>query len=402
MMIKVILWNGTGYPLHAGRMPILRPNQSKMKKAILTVIFGFSLFSLLEAQVYTNKPVGAKSEPLVDSIKSTPYPYALPIWGDKATALGFDLPYSAGLSVNYITQESELVIDNIMVGFNGGPQYNIDEIIRIDEATSRAGALNVRPDIWVFPFLNVYGILGKVQSHTKIGAGIFLPDTANVWNEVASFGTTADFGGTVMGIGITPTMGVGGGWIALDMNFAWSDIEALDKPVKTFVFGPRFGKTFKFKKPQNQIAVWAGGFRVNFSSETSGSLPLIDLFPGADIQGKVDGAITNVDERQMNVDEWWNGLSTIEQANPVNKAKYETANRVLNTAGEILNGIDGALNDEQTATVQYSLDKALKDKWNFIVGSQYQLNKHWMIRGEFGFLGSRKQFLTSLQYRFGL
>ena len=85
----------------------------------MTVVLGFALAGVTDAQVYTNKPVGAKSEPLVDSLKSTPYPYALPIWGEKATALGFDLPYSAGLSVNYLTQESELVINNIMVGFNG-------------------------------------------------------------------------------------------------------------------------------------------------------------------------------------------------------------------------------------------------------------------------------------------
>jgi hypothetical protein len=373
-----------------------------MKTIIFTVILGFTFVNVLEAQVYTNKPVGAKSEALVDSLKTTPYPYALPIWGEKATALGFDLPYSAGLSVNYLTQESELVIENIMVGFNGGPQYNIDEIIRIDEALSKASAINIRPDVWVFPFLNVYAILGKVSSSTKIGAGIFLPDTANVWSEIASFGTTAEFDGTVTGIGITPTMGVGGGWIALDMNFAWTDISALDKPVKTFVFGPRFGKTFKFKKPQNQMAVWVGGFRVKFSSETSGSLPIADLFPNTDIQGKVDGAIMNVEEKQMNVDDWWTGLTPVEQANPINKARYETANRVLDTAGNVLNGIDGALNDDATATVDYSLDKGLKDAWNFIVGSQYQLNKHWMVRAEFGFLGSRQQFLTSLQYRFGL
>lgn len=368
----------------------------------MIVIFGCILSGVVEAQVYTNKPVGAKSEPLVDSLKSTPYPYALPIWGDKATAMGFDLPYSAGLSVNYLTQESELVINNLTVGFNGGPQYNIDEIIRIDEAIARASAVNIRPDVWVLPFLNVYGLLGRAQTSTDIGAGIYLPDTANVWNEVASFGTTAKFNATVMGFGITPTMGVGGGWIALDMNFAWTDVDALDKPVKTFVFGPRFGKSFKLKKPHQQIAVWVGGFRVKFSSETTGSLPLKDLFPDADIQGKVDGAITNVEDKQMNVDQWWSDLSQIEQANPVNKAKYETANRVLGTAGNVLNSIDGALNDDQTATVDYSLDKALKDPWNFIVGSQYQLNKHWMIRAEYGFLGTRNQFLLSLQYRFGL
>jgi hypothetical protein len=30
------------------------------------------------------------------------------------------------------------------------------------------------------------------------------------------------------------------------------------------------------------------------------------------------------------------------------------------------------------------------------------LNMHFMIRAEFGFLGSRQQFIGGLQYRFGL
>ena len=50
-----------------------------------------------------------------------------------------------------------------------------------------------------------------------------------------------------MGFGLTPTLGVGGGWIALDINVAWTDVNALDKPLFTFVFGPMAGKTFKFK-----------------------------------------------------------------------------------------------------------------------------------------------------------
>jgi hypothetical protein len=40
--------------------------------------------------------------------------------------------------------------------------------------------------------------------------------------------------------------------------------------------------------------------------------------------------------------------------------------------------------------------------WNFVLGTQYQVNKHFMIRAEAGFLGSRQQIITGLQYRFGL
>ncbi|MEQ1586462.1 MAG: hypothetical protein ABL895_11320, partial [Cyclobacteriaceae bacterium] len=127
--------------------------------AVITLPFKNSF-----AQVFTNKEVGKKNQALSDSLKQSDYPYALPIWGDKATKAGYSLPYSAGVSVQYFGQESLLIIDNLMVGFNNGPMYNLDGIVRFDEAKARASAATVRPDIWLFPFLNVYGILGKAQA----------------------------------------------------------------------------------------------------------------------------------------------------------------------------------------------------------------------------------------------
>ena len=373
-----------------------------MKTSLIAVLLILLLTVKTFAQVYTDKVVGAKNEALKDSLVASDYPYMLPIWGAKVVARGYDIPYSAGVSVNYLMQESGLVINNLFVGFNNSPMVNLDEIVRFNDATSKAGGLTVRPDIWLFPFLNVYGLLGKANTSTEISAGIYLPDINNEWQEISSFTTKADFNAQIMGFGMTPTMGIGGGWLALDMNVAWTDIDALDKPVFTFVFGPRLGKSFKFKKPEQNIAFWVGGFRVQFSSETKGSLNLSEVMDTDELQVKVDQGIQSVGEKQIAVDEWWTSLTPIEQKNPVNEAKYKTANRTLETAGTLLNSADAALNDGESATVQYSLEKNLKDKWNFIVGSQYQLNKHWMLRAEYGFLGSRTQFMTSLQYRFRL
>jgi hypothetical protein len=373
-----------------------------MKSKLSTIFLIFFLFGKTFAQVYTDKVVGAKNEELVDSIKKSEYPYALPIWGAKVVAKGFDIPYSAGVSVNYFTQTSDLIISNLYVGFNNGPMYNLDEIVRFDDATSWAGGFNFRPDIWLLPFLNIYGVFAKTNTSTEINAGVYLPDVNNEWQEITSFSTKAEFSAATMGFGMTPTVGVGGGWLAMDMNVAWTDVDALDKPVFTFVFGPRLGKTFRLKKPEQSIALWVGGFRVKYGSETSGSINLSEIADTGELQVKVDQGIENVGEKQVAVDEWWAGLTPVEQKNPVNEAKYNTANRALETAGNVLNSADAALNDGESATVQYSLDKTLKDKWNFVVGSQYQLNKHWMIRAEYGFLGTRTQFMTGLQYRFRL
>lgn len=137
-------------------------------------------------------------------------------------------------------------------------------------------------------------------------------------------------------------------------------------------------------------------------SGTSGSLALSDLISVDGAQAKTDQAIVTVNQKQVQVDTRWNGFSNADQAKPSNKAKYETASNTHNKAGNLLNGIDGALSTVETSTVQYSLEKASKDAWNFIVGTQYQYNRHFMLRGEVGFLGSRTQVMTSLQYRFGL
>lgn len=373
-----------------------------MKNINLVFITVFFLSMPLFGQVYTDKVVGKKNEAVIDSLKITEYPYSLPIWGDKATKKGFSLPYSAGLSVNYFWQKSDLTIDNLYVGFNNGPQYNLDQIIRFNSSVAEASSINIRPDIWLLPFLNVYGILGKIQTSTTINAGLWVPDANNNWSEVLAFGSKANFDGTTFGLGMTPTIGIGGGWLALDMNVAWTDLDALDKPAQSFIFGPRMGKTFKLNKPEQNITVWTGAFRVHLKSETSGSLSLTEVVSGGDAQAKVDAGFAKVEEKQTSVDNWWNGLTPAQQANPVNVAKHNTANKALETAGNFLTAVDGALSTIGNSTVQYSLEKAPKDAWNFIIGSQYQYNKHLMIRAECGFLGTRTQFMTSLQYRFGL
>ena len=307
-------------------------NYIKMKKAFFIFVLGLGFLSQTLGQVYTNKVVGAKNESLKDSIIAKPYPYSLPIWGAKAAARGYDLPYSAGLGVNYLWQQSDLIISDLFVGFNNGPMYDLDELIRFNGSTATASAVNFRPDIWILPFLNVYALIAKAKTSTEINAGVWLPDESNTWNEVTTFSSKANFDATSMGFGMTPTMGVGGGWLALDMNMTWTDVSALNKPVFTFVFGPRMGKSFKLKKPERNISFWTGAFRTSSFFSDRGFASLSEVLPVDDLQPKVDEGLAKVADGQVNVDAWWSGLTPTEQKNPVNIAKYETANRVLDNS----------------------------------------------------------------------
>jgi hypothetical protein len=371
-------------------------------KKLRFLLTGF-LFLNLHAfsQVYSDKVVGEKNQAASDSIKQSHWPYMLPIWGKKVTELGFKLPNPAGLNINYLWQESDLVIEDLMIGFNGGPMYDLDEIVRFNKAKSEAIAVNIRPDVWVLPFLDVYAILAVGKPSTTVGFGIWVPDSANTWSEVMNYETKANFNSTTIGFGVTPTIGVGGGWFALDMNVSWSDVDALDKPAFAFVVGPRLGKSFNLKKEQS-LAVWVGGFRLKLASSTNGSISLSELVDNAgELQSKIDAGQKKVADNQANVEAWWNSLSNAQQENPVNIAKYDAANRALEAAGTILDKTEGALTTVSNSSVQYSLSKRVKDPWNFTIGSQYQLSRRWMVRAEFGFLGSRTQLITGLQYRFG-
>jgi hypothetical protein len=372
-----------------------------MRIKLLLLVACICCTASIYSQYTTDKVLGPKNQHLADSLKKSEYPYLFPIWGKKVVAKGFNIPKSGGLSAQYLYQQSDIVIENLSVGFNHGPMYPLDEIIRFNSAVATTNGVNLRPDLWLFPFLNVYGILAQSKTSTAIDAGVWLPDSSG-WHQVTDLKTKANFDATTVGFGLTPTAGIRGFFLALDMNFSWSDIEALEKPAFAFVFGPRFGKNITLKKPDRNIAVWVGGFRVKIGSETSGSLNISELFPTGEWQAKVDVGYQKLQESQTKVDAWWNGLSSTEQKNPANIAKHETANRVLTTFGNVLDGASQAVGNVTNASVQYSLEKRQKNMWNFIVGSQYQINRSLQIRAEAGFFASRVQFIGGLQYRFNL
>lgn len=236
-------------------------------KRLLLLMLGLVLGTNASlGQVFTNREINPTDEAQRDSVSREDYPYVLPLLGKKAVAAGYDSPYSAGISVNYFAQASDIILEDLSVGFNGGEMYDISSIVKFDMAKSRASALTFRPDVWLLPFLNVYGILGRAQSSTEVKYTVNVPDPINGFTPIFSGGSLIEFQTTTFGFGVMPTIGIGGNFLALDMNIAWVGIPQLKQPIRTFVFGPRLGRNFQLKKPERAIAVWIGGFRVSLNA----------------------------------------------------------------------------------------------------------------------------------------
>ena len=340
------------------------------KYHFIFLIFILSFSSVLRAQ-YTTTKIKSKHEVYRDSLKEIDYDFIFPILGKGAYKKGFDIPYPVGIMGNYIWMEQNLIIDNMQLGLKTD---NLDipltpvDFIQFGENSNTSYGYNVRPDLWILPFLNVYAIFGGGQSQTEVN----LTAPITLMSEVDQSIRTAGFG--VMGAG-----GIGPVWFSVDANWTWSKPELLDKAVMVNVLGIRFGHTFNFKnKPESNIAFWAGGMRMKMSSETKGEIKLIDALPPETWDRR--------DELVNNYYDWYNNEATIGQK--------IIADQVLTPIVERIDAADG------DSIVRYGMDKQVQDKWNGVIGAQYQINKRWMFRTEGGLIGNRKSFLVSVNYRF--
>ncbi|MEN8157137.1 MAG: hypothetical protein ABFS10_09305 [Bacteroidota bacterium] len=308
------------------------------------------------------------------------YPYILPLLGEKAYEKGFDLPKPVGLMLNYFWASQDVVISEIAVGFEGAveggvleeiPLTDISEIIEFEEVHAVANSITVRPDVWIFPFLNLYGIVGKTFATTSVKL-----------SSPVQMASVAELDGFSYGMGTTGAFGLGKYFLVLDGNWVWTKMSNFEDPVQSRVFSQRLGRAFHIgDKPESNVAFWVGGMRLKMGNITQGTIVLNEVLPPETWDRR--------DEIVANYWTWYDGLGPLDPMKVV-------ANNVLTP---IVNNLEHA-NGE--GTVEYRLLKEPKQEWNVIIGGQYQFNKSWQFRAEGGIIGNRKSLLLSLNYRFGV
>lgn len=345
----------------------------------LTRIFMLAVFALFTTQAaysqYVSKKVKSKHQQYTDSLKTIDYNYMFPILGHGAYKKGFDIPYPMGIMANFMWMDQGIIIDNLQLGFKSDnkdvPLTPVD-FIGFGENRNNSYSINVRPDIWILPFLDLYGIFGVGQSHTEVILN-------RLGNQTIDMKSVVDQSIKTSGVGVLTAFGIGPVWLSIDANWTWNKPELLDKAVLVNVVGLRLGHTFLFKKrPDRNIAVWIGGMRAKLNSESSGELKMIDALPQETWDRK--------DEISNNYWDWYDN-----EAKPGEKI---IADKVLTPIVERLEAADGS------SILRYGMDKQTAELWNGIIGAQFQMNKHWMIRTEGGIIGDRKSILASLNYRF--
>ncbi len=273
--------------------------------------------------VYDLDPLGKKPEteepkPLLDW---------LPIWGKGAKDKGFDLPLPLGVGLTYTYIHQNMVVSNVRI-----QDRPLNLNIRDAATTTYTGIF--RADAWVFPFLNVYGLLGQTIGDTK---------PALVFPNGQVLEAKVDYSRFSYGAGMT----VAGGWkslfLTLDANWTSGPIVSTekgqvgDKPIQSFTFAPRFG-----------ILVSSGRFG-------TGSL-------------------------------WIGGMCLI--------ATSEIHDKVDLKPHPLLDRLVGR------DSISYSVEVKPKDKWNLLVGGNWEINKRWSVTAEVGGVMDRFHTIGGLMFRF--
>jgi hypothetical protein len=162
------------------------------------------------------------------------------------------------LSALQINQDIE--ISDLQLSLNDGELIDMDELIQFELAKSSVTTTNTRVDAWILPFLNVYGLFGRMWANTEVTLA-----------EPIQFTTNADLVGTYYGVGLTSAIGIKKNWLSFDVNWAWSDLDKLEKPARSRVMGIRFGRGFDLGGTK-KLAIWVGTMNQSLVADTKGSI----------------------------------------------------------------------------------------------------------------------------------
>ena len=297
-----------------------------------------SLLAESEYPVKDEHPIGTDESP--DKSKETvePITRALPIWGEKVRAMGYELPLPFGAGVNLVYMEQGIDIRNLKIGFGNADQKI--ERVTFSDASAKDKAATARLDLWLLPFANIYGIVGYIDGKTELdvnlpGITVDVPIIGPVpVLDPATINFNIDYNGTTFGGGITLAGGYKNFFGSLDANYTYSDIDLVDGDIKTLTISPRLGVLVDPSFIKGSFALWIGAMYMDYKQTVTDSVNLQEL-----------------DSR----------LPAVE--------------------------------------LDFEIDIKNEERWNFLMGGQWEITKRWQITAEGG-VGNRRQIVLGSSFRF--
>lgn len=285
-----------------------------------------------------------------------------PIWGDEARARGYSIPLPFGVNLSYMNIRQNINVDSITFsGLKLGDHLIPTDMfdIAVGQTRQRSKTENLRLDMWVFPFLNIYGLVGYTKGSSLSNVSVDADPSRytgidriiassvhrlNQSGDLQNIDFALDFEGRTWGTGFTLAGGYKNWFTLVDTNYTRTEFDILDGKISAVTISPRVG--YRFEMPgisgPSHLSLWLGAMYQNVDQEFKGSLS--DLHMPAELQPLIDSVNVNDEGR-------------------------------------------------------FDVKQHLSSPWNTLLGAQYEITKNFNMLTEFGF-NDRNSFFLAGEYRF--
>jgi lipid-binding SYLF domain-containing protein len=273
--------------------------------------------------------------------------HQLPFLAQKVIDQGYDLPLPYGIGLTYADVDQLQLLEELQVGINGSEIIPFD-FVSFENARSLSNSYSLKADAWILPFMNVYIMLGRLDGHAEIDIDL-------------------DGNGMLEHLDITCE-----GFPPSPLCPLLEDKTFTLPLIKASFDGTTYGAWATF------AAGWKGWFvavPVNFTyADMSDS----------DTDG-INYTVTPRFGKTLNLGRNGN-LSLFAGGN------YLDSDLTIDGTAETPDGL---------LSFDYIIDQQNKDKWNALIGFNWDINKSLSWSAEYnGFIGSRDAFITSVNWRF--
>ncbi|WP_318488645.1 TonB-dependent receptor [Photobacterium leiognathi] len=197
--------------------------------------------------------------------------FTLPIWKEEAQALGYELPKPIGFNLSYMALEQNIDVNSI--DLKGLPIWIPELDMQAEQGSQTSEVLTLRADMWLFPFLNLYVLGGKMTGTSETAVNVhnkFLGDY-----RIDNF--KLDLDGYLYGGGVVLAGGYKQIFGLVDISYTETELTVIDGSISAWVISPRIG--YDFYQQGLPLRVWGGVMYQNVEQSLSGKLSDLNLPP---------------------------------------------------------------------------------------------------------------------------
>ena len=170
--------------------------------------------------------------------------------------MGYELPLPFGVSVVYNYLARDIEVTDVRVGVNGESLSSVSQFANFNARSSVNAAL-LKADTWVFPFLNMYLLLGYIHNTSDTNIQVTVPRPGPLPG-TRQFNITAksELEGFVGGGGVTVAGGYRQLFVMADVNYTQTEM-GFDDRFRALIASARAG--WNGQAGAIPLRLWVGG-----------------------------------------------------------------------------------------------------------------------------------------------